>query len=130
MCDSVVAIDVQWYPIGGMLSSYLYNAYTGDFSAVLHDTGTGPHIHDNCVNSFSYAGNSILLALTTDILQVLISVCEVYAAKQDIIYNTSKTMHGGTTCTIFKVTYMAPARHSGCALTLVNRFTCHQPEND
>ena len=74
-----------------MLSPYLYNVYTDDLSATLGDTGIGCHIHDGCINSLSYADDMVLLAPTTDALQDLINVCQVYAAQHDIVYNTTKT---------------------------------------
>ncbi|KAG0722901.1 hypothetical protein GWK47_005794 [Chionoecetes opilio] len=51
----------------------------------------GCHIHDGCINSLSYADDMVLLAPTADALQDLINVCQVYAAKHDIVYNTTKT---------------------------------------
>ncbi|KAG0712737.1 hypothetical protein GWK47_017775 [Chionoecetes opilio] len=76
---------------GGILSPYLYNLYTDDLSANLRDTGIGCHIHDGCINSLSYADDMVLLAPTADALQDLINVCQVYAAKHKIVYNTTKT---------------------------------------
>ncbi|KAG0710958.1 hypothetical protein GWK47_002394 [Chionoecetes opilio] len=65
--------------------------YMDDLSANLRDTGIGCHMHDGCINSLSYADDMVLLAPTADALQDLINVCQVYAAKHAIVYNTTKT---------------------------------------
>ena len=39
----------------------------------------------------NYTDDMVLLAPTTDVLQDLINVCQVYAAKHDIVFNTTKT---------------------------------------
>ena len=108
---------------GGILSPYLYNVYTDDLSAALRDTGTGCHLHDKCVNSLSYADDMVLLAPTAEALQDLIGVCEVYAARHDIVYNTTKTECMVVPPAHSKVTYLASAWLGGCALTFVDRFT-------
>ena len=71
--------------------------YTDDLSAALCDTGISCHINDGCTNSLSYADDMGLLAPTVYALQNLINVCQVYAAKHDIVYNTTKTMHDSPT---------------------------------
>ena len=73
------------------MSPYLYNVYTDDLSAILRDTGIGCHIHDGCINSVSYADDMVLLTPSADGLQHLINVCQVDAAKHNIVYNTTKT---------------------------------------
>ena len=108
---------------GGILSPYLYNVYTDDLSAALRDTKVGCHIHDECINSLSYADDMVLLAPTLDALQRLIGVCEVYAARHDIVYNTTKTECMVVPPAHSKVTYRKSAWLSGCALAFVDRFT-------
>ena len=70
----------------------MYNVYTDDLSATLRDTSISCHIHDGCINSLSYADNMVLLAPSADALQNFINVCQVYGAKYDIVYNTTKTV--------------------------------------
>ena len=48
----------------------------------------GCHIHDGCINSLSYADDMVLLTPSTDALQDIINVCQVYAAKHDIVYRS------------------------------------------
>ena len=108
---------------GGILSPYLYNVYTDGLSAALRDTGTGCHISDRCINSLSYADDMVLLAPTADALQDLIGVCEVYAARHDIVYNTAKTECMVVPPPRSRVAFVTSAKLNGCALTFVNRFT-------
>ena len=65
--------------------------YTDDLSVILRDAGIGCDIHDGCINSLSYADDMVLLTPSTDALQDLTNVCQVYAAKHDIAYNSTKT---------------------------------------
>ena len=108
---------------GGILSPYLYNVYTDDLSATLRDTGIDCHIHDECINSLSYADDMVLLAPTADALQDLIDVCQVYAARHDIVYNTTKTECMVVPPAHSKVSYHKAAWLNGSALTFVDRFT-------
>ena len=118
------------------MSPYLYNVYTDDLSATLRDTGIGCHIHDGCINSLSYADDMVLLAPTTDALQDLINVCQVYAAEHDIVYNTTKTECMVVPPARSKVNYLKSAWLNGSALTFVDRFTylghviCHDMTDD
>jgi len=121
---------------GGILSPYLYNVYTDDLNVTLRDTGIGCHIHDGCINSLSYADDMVLLAPTADALQDLINVCQVYGAKHDIVYNTTKTECMVVPPAHSKVNYLKSAWLNGCALTFVDRFTylghviCHDKTDD
>ncbi|KAG0728055.1 hypothetical protein GWK47_003866 [Chionoecetes opilio] len=65
--------------------------FKGILNCVRDEESIGCHIHDGCINSLSYADDMVLLAPTADALQDLINVCQVYAAKHDIVYNTTKT---------------------------------------
>ena len=56
-------------------------------------------------------------------LQDLIDVCQVYATKHDIVYNTTKTECMVVSPPHTKVNYVRSAWLSGRALTFVDRFT-------
>ena len=108
---------------GGILSPYLYNVYTDDLTAALRDTGTGCHLHDKCINSLSYADDMVLLAPTVEALQELIGVCQAYADRHDIVYNTTKTECMVVPPPHSRVEYQTSAWLNGSALTFVDRFT-------
>ena len=65
----------------------------------------------------------MLLAPSTDNVQDLINVCQVYAAKHDIVYNTTKTECTVVPPTRSKVNHPESAQYSGRALTFVDKFT-------
>lgn len=107
---------------GGILSPYLYNAYTDELSNALSGVGIGCNIHNKCINSLSYADDMVLIAPTANALQKLINKCHSFATQHDIIYNTTKTE-----CMIIppknsKVNYLQSVELGGYQLKFVNRF--------
>ncbi len=108
---------------GGILSPYLYNVYTDDLSVALRDAGIGCHVYDRCINTLSYADDMVLLAPSSDALQSLIDVCQDYATRHDILYNTTKTECMVVAPTHSKVQYHKSAWLNGSALSFVDKFT-------
>ena len=65
----------------------------------------------------------VLLTPLADSLQDLINVCQVYDAKHDIVYNTTKTECMVVPPSHYKVNYLDLAQLSGRAVTFVDRLT-------
>ena len=75
---------------GGMLSLFLFAVYTDALLERLQQTGVGCHVRSRFNGVLAYADDVTLLAPCKSALSILISECEDYAAKNDIIFNGSK----------------------------------------
>ena len=75
------------------------------------------------INSLNFADDTVQLAPTTDVLQKLSNVCQVYVAKHGIVYNTTKTESMVVSPVHSKEDFLQSAQLSERALTLVDRFT-------
>ena len=57
----------------------------------LNMTGVGRKIGNFLINHLSYADDMVLIAPSAKALQVLLNVCDSFAKKNNVIYNTEKT---------------------------------------
>ncbi|KAG0714091.1 Major facilitator superfamily domain-containing protein 6 [Chionoecetes opilio] len=110
------------YLVAGITSVIIFILHLLSLKLLPPPEGIGCHIHDGCINSLSCADDMVLLAPTADALQDLINVCQVYAAKHDVVYNTTKTECMVVSPARAQVNYLKTAWLSGSALTFVDRF--------
>ena len=79
---------------GGVLSPILFAVHTNGLLVRLQQTGVGCHMGSRFTGALIvYADDITLLAPCKSALLILISVCEDYAAKYDIIFNGSKSKY-------------------------------------
>ena len=76
---------------GGVLSPIMFNIYMDDLSVKLNETKVGCHLDNVSFNHLSFADDMSLLAPSPAAMQILLNICEEYAVKHDIVYNTRKT---------------------------------------
>lgn len=76
---------------GGILSPILFNVYMDELSYILNLQSFGCKINNVCFNHMFYADDSVLLAPSPHALQKLVTLCEVFAISNDIMYNTKKS---------------------------------------
>jgi len=77
---------------GSILSPYLFNVYVDDLNLLLSNAGVGCRIAGRTMNNFSYADDLALLAPTASSLNVLLSLCDEFADKNYIKFNTTKSV--------------------------------------
>ena len=76
---------------GGILSPYLFNAYTDQLSEKLDLSGVGCH-YLGSINHLYYADDMVLLSPTPQGLQKMVDICADYAGNHDIVFNTKKSV--------------------------------------
>lgn len=76
---------------GGILSPHLFNTYIDDLSYALTKSQVGCFINTVCVNHIVYADDTVIIAPTPDSLQILLNICDIFAAEHDMLYNVKKT---------------------------------------
>lgn len=86
---------------GGILSPYLFNAYTDGLSECLNLCGVGCH-YQGSINHLYYADDMVLLSPTPQGLQKMLCICEQYALAHDIVFNTKKTVCMAILSTLFR----------------------------
>ena len=62
---------------GGILSPALFTVYVDDVLNKLENSKLGCVIKNNCVNSFMYADDLILLSISIRDMQTMINICEI-----------------------------------------------------
>ena len=106
---------------GGILSPYLFNAYTDGLSERLDASGVGCH-YLGSVNHLCYADDMVLLSPTPHGLQKLLDICAQYACSHDILFNTKKTVCMALLPNLFKDMILPDIRLCGAVLTYVNSY--------
>ena len=76
---------------GGILSPYLFNAYTDDLSERLDMSGVGCR-YLGSVNHLCYADDMVLLSPTPHGLQKMLDICAGYADSHDILFHPKKSV--------------------------------------
>lgn len=82
---------------GGLTSPLLFNLYINSLIEELSSTRLGCHLGTQCVNNLSYADDMVLLSPSIAALRQLLSHCELYAKKHNLIYNVKKSV-----CMVFR----------------------------
>ena len=77
---------------GGILSPIYFNVFIDDLSIRLSKSGVGCYVNNTCFNHLFYADDSVLLAPSPSALQTLISICELYAKENELVFNEQKTV--------------------------------------
>jgi len=77
---------------GGILSPLLFNVYVDDLSNVLNQSGVGCKLNGIIINHLVYADDMVLLAPSARAVQILLTLCELYAKDCFIMYNAKKTV--------------------------------------
>lgn len=107
---------------GGLTSPLLFNLYVDGLIEELSSARVGCHIAGSCVNNISYADDMALLSPSIAGLSKLISICEMYAAKHDLVYNVKKTEVMVFKCKISKTDVKPLFCLGGSPLSVVNKF--------
>lgn len=76
---------------GGLSSPILFNLYVDELIGGLSSTHVGCHIGDSCFNNISYADDMVLLGPSVNSIKQLIGMCEGYAQRHGLKYNTKKS---------------------------------------
>ena len=76
---------------GAVLSPVLFNAYFDKLFEGLRDSGIGCHVGKMYAGAFGYSDDVVLLAPSLDALREMVSICETYATKYQLLYNPSKS---------------------------------------
>jgi len=77
---------------GGILSAYFFAVYLDELSIKLTNTKVGCYVGDLVFNHIIYADDICLMTTSIKALQILLKVCEKYAAEHDLTFNPSKTV--------------------------------------
>jgi hypothetical protein len=76
---------------GGLTSPRLFNIYVNQLIVELSSTHVGCRVDGVCFNNISYADDMVLLGPTIGALRKLVAICEVYAEKHGLRYNSKKS---------------------------------------
>ena len=76
---------------GSILSPTLFNIYMNDLQLELNGCRVGCHIGNLSCNNIAYADDMVLLSPSAKSLNCLLGICESYAKKHDVVYNTTKS---------------------------------------
>ena len=76
---------------GGILSPLLFSCYVNILLDKLELSGLGCYVNKQCLNSFMYADDLILLSTSVADLQKLINLCSDALVELDLIINTEKS---------------------------------------
>ncbi|KAI8427626.1 hypothetical protein MSG28_002111 [Choristoneura fumiferana] len=76
---------------GGLTSPGLFNLYINQLLEELSSMHVGCHIDGTCVNNISYADDMVLLGPSISSIRKLVEVCERYAEKTGLKYNSKKS---------------------------------------
>ena len=107
---------------GSKLSPYLFNVYIDELNEALCNSKVGCHIAGKAANNFGYADDLALAAPSAKALNTLLEICDNFAARNDIVYSTAKSVcmmvPAGT-----RATFEPPDIHlSGSTLQYVTKF--------
>ncbi|KAG7299102.1 hypothetical protein JYU34_017603 [Plutella xylostella] len=76
---------------GGLTSPKLFNLYVNRLIVELSSTKVGCSIDGQMINNISYADDMVLLSPSIAALRRLLGICERYAEKHGLRYNSSKS---------------------------------------
>ena len=76
---------------GGVLSPRLFNVYLNELLSKLGENGLGCHMNGQFVGTFIYADDTIILAPSHSSLQSMLTICDQYASRHDLIFNLTKS---------------------------------------
>ncbi|KAJ0183170.1 hypothetical protein K1T71_001146 [Dendrolimus kikuchii] len=76
---------------GGVTSPDLFNCYINELIEELSGTPVGLRLGDRFVNNLSYADDMVLLSPSIKGMRKLLSICERYAQRHQLVYNAKKT---------------------------------------
>ena len=76
---------------GAVVSSLLFNIYIDNLFIELKQIGLGCHVGPTFAGAFGYADDVALIAPSIYALKKIISVCESYAERHHIIFNSTKS---------------------------------------
>ena len=88
---------------GSILSPTLFNIYMNDLQLELNGCRVGCHIGNLSFNNIAYADDMVLPSPSAKGLNCLLGVCESYAKKHDVVYNTTKSKVMLFPCKTFNV---------------------------
>ena len=71
---------------GGILSPFLFNVYIDDLSTILNECNVGCVINGHNINHLIYADDTVIIAPSSQALQVLLANCDKYAYECDIVW--------------------------------------------
>ncbi|XP_022827117.1 uncharacterized protein LOC111356862 [Spodoptera litura] len=91
--------------IGGLTSPRLFNLYVNALIEELSRTHVGCHVGGVCINNISYADDMVLLSASVCGLSRMIGICQQYAEKHGLVYNTKKSE-----CMVFRAKKRCPAQ--------------------
>ena len=76
---------------GSILSSHFFSIYVDDLSMQLNNLNIGCVIGNTIINHLLYADDIVLLSPSSAGLKALLTICEQFGEKHDIIFNASKS---------------------------------------
>ena len=76
---------------GGVLSPVLFCIYIDDLLIRLAQCGVGCYIGFSFVGALAYADDIVLIAPSASSMRKLLSICDVYAAEYNILFNADKS---------------------------------------
>ena len=76
---------------GGVLSPTLFSVYMDDLFERLQKRGVGCYMGNYFVGCLAYADDLTILAPSKKALQIMINICQGYAADHDVIFNGPKS---------------------------------------
>ena len=76
---------------GSILSPYLFNIYIDDLSVNLNACRVGCCVGNEIINHLMYADDLVIMAPSVAGLSKLLSICELFAASHDMIFNQKKS---------------------------------------
>ena len=106
---------------GGILSPYLFNAYTDELSECLNLCGVGCH-YLGSTNHLYYADDMVLMSPTPQGLQKMLNICEQYALSHDIVFNTKKSVCMVIPSTFFRGMPLPDITLGGNVLSYVDSY--------
>ena len=78
---------------GGVISPHFFNVYVDDLIGILNKSGIGCNINGTSYNNLMYADDTVILSPSAKGLQHLLQLCEIYATKSGIVFNSKKTVY-------------------------------------
>ena len=106
---------------GGILSPYLFNAYTDDLSKSLNMSGVGCH-YLGSINHLCYADDMVLLSPTPHGLQKMLDICTYYASSHDILFHPKKSVCMAICPNLFKNMILPDISLCGSVLSYVDSY--------